>query len=289
MKTNRHITLIATALLLTGLPTSCVKDKLFDTTHPDHGTISVTPDWSARGEGIDMPATWNLNIGNYSASESGATHSPERLFDPGSYTLTVWNPAQGLSATGTTVRAESVAEGVITGNPDWFFTSVQEVAVDKDREYEFTVPMKQQIRQLTIIITPQGGPSERIGRIEAVLTGAAGSLDFAAERYGSASSVTLDFAKITDGVNRGKWAATVRLLGVVTTEQKLSGTIHFNDANPQPAAFESDLSPQLTDFNRDKTQPMTLSGNLLDMPEESGFTAVIEEWEEVKGEIVDLM
>ena len=34
---------------------SCVKDTLYDTPHPDSGKIAVTADWSARGEGIDIP------------------------------------------------------------------------------------------------------------------------------------------------------------------------------------------------------------------------------------------
>ena len=42
---------MAAAVLLS----SCVKDTLYDTPHPDHGKIAVTADWSARGEGIDIP------------------------------------------------------------------------------------------------------------------------------------------------------------------------------------------------------------------------------------------
>ena len=45
--------------------TSCVKDTLYDTPHPDYGKIAVTADWSARGEGIDIPATWTVTMGDY--------------------------------------------------------------------------------------------------------------------------------------------------------------------------------------------------------------------------------
>ena len=41
---------MAAAVLLS----SCVKDTLYDTPHPDYGKIAVTADWSARGEGIDL-------------------------------------------------------------------------------------------------------------------------------------------------------------------------------------------------------------------------------------------
>ena len=36
---------MAAAVLLS----SCVKDTLYDTPHPDYGKIAVTADWSARG------------------------------------------------------------------------------------------------------------------------------------------------------------------------------------------------------------------------------------------------
>ena len=83
---------MAAAVLLS----SCVKDTLYDTPHPDYGKIAVTADWSARGEGIDIPATWTVTMGDYTGTETSATHAPDHLFAPGSYTLAVWNPAEGI-------------------------------------------------------------------------------------------------------------------------------------------------------------------------------------------------
>ena len=74
---------MAAAVLLS----SCVKDTLYDTPHPDYGKIAVTADWSARGEGIDIPATWTVNMGDYTGTETSATHTPDHLFAPGNYTL----------------------------------------------------------------------------------------------------------------------------------------------------------------------------------------------------------
>ena len=63
---------MAAAVLLS----SCVKDTLYDTPHPDYGKIAVTADWSARGEGIDIPATWTVTMGDYTGTETSATHAP---------------------------------------------------------------------------------------------------------------------------------------------------------------------------------------------------------------------
>ena len=63
----RHIYIIGmAALTLTG----CVKDELFDTPHPGKGRITVTADWSARGEGIATPQSWNLSMGDYHGTET---------------------------------------------------------------------------------------------------------------------------------------------------------------------------------------------------------------------------
>ena len=91
---------MAAAVLLS----SCVKDTLYDTPHPDYGKIAVTADWSARGEGIDIPATWTVTMGDYTGTETSATHAPDHLFAPGSYTLAVWNPAEGIGKKGNGSR-----------------------------------------------------------------------------------------------------------------------------------------------------------------------------------------
>lgn len=55
MKARQYINMMGMAAAV--LLSSCVKDTLYDTPHPDYGKIAVTADWSARGEGIDIPAT----------------------------------------------------------------------------------------------------------------------------------------------------------------------------------------------------------------------------------------
>ena len=256
MKTTRYISIMAAAagLLLTA---SCVKNTLYNTPHPDHGKITVTADWSARGEGIDIPATWTVSMGDYTGTETSATHAPDHLFAPGSYTLAVWNPAEGILAVwnpaeGITVSGTTATVAAATGNragtdafvdnaPGWFFTHTEQVSIEKDKDYPLTAAMKQQVRELTLVIEPTGDAAGRITEIAASLTGAAGTLDFATDTYGAASSVVLPFTKITEGADAGKWTATVRLLGVTGTEQLLTGEIRYADGNPLPTTLESDL------------------------------------------------
>lgn len=284
--TTRYTTTMLTLALLLTLG-GCVKDELHDTPHPDTGSIAVTADWTGRGEGVDIPAEWTVTMGGYTGTETGATHSPDYLFNPGSYTLAVYNPADGITVSGTTATVAAADGSFITGIPGWFFTSVQEVAIAADTDYSLTAAMHQQVRELTLVIEPTGDAAERIGSITGTLSGAAGTLDFATGTHGTPSEVKLHFTKITSGDDAGKWTATVRLLGIAGDAQRLTATLTYTDGNPQPTSLISDLTAALDGFNDGKTAPLTLGGTLAETPGEAGFTGEITDWEKVDGGGVD--
>lgn len=284
--TTRYTTTMLTLALLLTLG-GCVKDELHDTPHPDTGSIAVTADWTGRGEGVDIPAEWTVTMGGYTGTETGATHSPDYLFNPGSYTLAVYNPADGITVSGTTATVAAADGSFITGIPGWFFTSVQEVAIAADTDYSLTAAMHQQVRELTLMIEPAGDAADRIESIGGTLSGAAGTLDFATGTHGTPSEVKLHFTKITSGDDAGKWTATVRLLGIAGDAQRLTATLTYTDGNPQPTSLISDLTAALDGFNDGKTAPLTLGGTLAETPGEAGFTGEITDWETVDGGGVD--
>ena len=284
--TTRYTTTILSLALLLTLG-GCVKDELHDTPHPNTGKVTVTADWSDRGEGVDIPAEWTVTMGGYTGTETGATHSPDYLFNPGSYTLAVYNPADGITVSGMTAAVAAADGGCIVNTPGWLFTSVQEVEIEADTDYSLTAVMHQQVRQLTLVIEPTGDAAERIESIEGTLSGAAGTLDFATGTHGTPSEVKLHFTKITEGDDVGKWMATVRLLGIAGNSQRLTATLTYTDGNPQPTSLNSDLTAALDGFNDDKTTPLTLGGTLAETPDEAGFTGEITGWETVDSGGVD--
>lgn len=287
MRKTIYIIRYCVAAALTLAATSCVKDELHDTPHPDYGKITVTADWSDRGGGVDIPAEWTVTMGDYTGTETGETHSPDYLFKPGGYTLAAYNIPEGITISGTTAAVNAADGGCIVNTPGWLFTSVQEVAIEADTDYSLTAVMRQQVRQLTLVIEPTGDAAERIESIEGTLSGAAGTLDFATGTYGTPSEVELHFTKITDGDDAGKWMATVRLLGIAGNLQRLTATLTYTDGNPQPTALESDLTTALDGFNDGKTAPLTLGGTIAETPGEAGFTGEITDWETVDGGGVD--
>ena len=271
------------------LLSSCVKDELYDTPHPDTGKITVTADWTDRGDGVDIPAEWTVTMGNYTGTESGETHAPDYLFEPGNYTLVAYNTPENIIVSGTTatVAPETGNGTYISHAPGWLFTSVQEVSVEADTDYELTAAMHQQVRQLTLVIEPTGDAADRIESIEGSLSGAAGTLDFATGATGAASDVTLHFTKLTEGSDAGKWSATIRLLGITGDTQRLTATLTYADGNPADTGLESDLTAVLADFNADKTVPLTLGGTIAETPTEAGVEAGIMDWEKIDGGGVD--
>lgn len=285
MKTNSiyKTSFLAAALLLAA--TSCVKDELHDTPHPDYGKITVTADWTDRGDGVDIPAEWTVAMGDYAGTETGETHAPDYLFAPGNYTLAAYNTPEDITISGTTATvAPETGNGTYISNaPGWLFTSVQEVTVVADTDYELTAAMHQQVRQLTLVIEPTGDAADRVESIEGSLSGAAGTLDFATGTYGAASDVALHFTRITEGSDAGKWTVTVRLLGIAGDTQRLTATLTYSDGNPADTGLESDLTEALADFNADKTVPLTLGGTIAETPTEAGVEAGITDWEKIDG------
>ena len=277
--------LLAAALLLAA--TSCVKDELHDTPHPDTGKVTVTADWSDRGEGVNIPAEWTVTMGDYTGTETGTTHAPDYLFAPGSYTLAAYNTPEGITISGTTAAVAAADGGCIVNTPGWLFTSVQGVEIEADTDYSLTAVMQQQVRELTLMIEPAGDAADRIESIEGTLSGAAGTLDFATGTHGTPSEVKLHFTKITDGNDADKWTATVRLLGIAGDAQRLTATLTYTDGNPQPTSLNSDLTAALDGFNDGKTSPLTLGGTIAETPGEAGFTGEISGWEKVDGGEVD--
>ena len=286
MTTTGYTTTILTFSLLLTLG-GCVKDELHDTAHPDTGKVTVTADWADRGDGVDIPAEWTVTMGGYTGTETGATHSSDHLFSPGNYTLAVYNPADGITVSGTTAAVAAADGGFIVNTPGWLFTFVQEVAIEADTDYLLTAVMQQQVRELTLMIEPAGDAADRIESIEGTLSGAAGTLDFATGTHGTPSEVELHFTKINDGDNAGKWTATVQLLGIAGDAQRLTATLTYTDGNPQPTSLNSDLTSALDGFNDGKTSPLTLGGTIAETPGEAGFTGEITGWETVDGGNVD--
>ena len=261
MKPTRYIPILAAAAAAL-LTASCVKDTLYNTPHPDHGKITVTADWSARGEGIDIPATWTIAMGDYTGTETTATHAPDHLFAPGSYTLVAWNPAEGITVSGTTATVAPASGSQTTGSfidnaPGWFFTHAEQVSIEKDTDYPLTAAMQQRVRELQLELEVTQGRPELIQSVTATLSGIAGAFDMA-RRQTSGEPASTVFSFTRDG---SRLTADARLLGTMGAVQTMVLDIVFVDGG-RTQRTEVDLTEAMKDFNDDRTTAYRVTGTL---------------------------
>ena len=282
MKPTRYIPILAAAATAL-LTASCVKDTLYNTPHPNHGKITVTADWSARGEGIDIPATWTLSMGDYTGTETAATHAPDHLFAPGSYTLVAWNPAEGITVSGTTATVAPASGSQTTGTfidnaPGWFFTHAEQVTIEKDTDYPLTAAMKQRVRELQLELEVTQGRPELIQSVTATLSGIAGAFDMArGQTTGEPASTVFSFTR--DG---SRLTADARLLGTMGAVQTMVLDIVFVDGG-RTQRTEVDLTEAMKDFNDDMTTAYRITGTLETPVGMEECNAEITGWESVEG------
>lgn len=288
MKNSIKHSLIATTALLF-LAGCDPKDPIYDTPHPEKGAVTLTTDWSGIGEGLTAPESYTVKAADYSGTLSGTVNKLDYLFDPSEIRVSVYNPAEHISINGTTATVATATGNVdgvgpfIQNTPGWLFASTAEMMIEKDKEHFLTAVMQQQVRQLTIMIEPTGGTTDRVVRIEGWLTGVAASLNFADGTHATPSNVELQFTRIADGANAGKWTATVRLLGTAGEQQKLNAIIYFEGGTPASVNLDSDLTTELATFNADKRNPLILGGKVVETPTGAEFTATITDWKPVNG------
>ena len=209
---------------------------------------------------------------------------------------------------GKVFKASAVSAGASAGSslrfvqpqPEWLFTSTLSATLTAPAtDQSFTARMRQQVRQLTLLIEPSGGTAARIARIEAYLEGVASMLNVDTDVHSAPACVALNFSRQTngnttdsptDGPADSKWSATVRLLGTAGPQQRLYARIYFEDDQPAAITLQgadgnpgSDLTSALSSFNADKKTPLTLTGAIVETPSGTGFTATIRDWTPVKG------
>lgn len=290
MRTNTLIKILSvfSAISLAGCD---VKDPIYNTPHPGHGKITLTTDWTNRTAGIDIPASYTVVTGDYATVVSGASNTLDRLFEPGTYRAHIYNTPEHITVSGTVVTV-SGASGNVDGvgqfvqeMPGWLFTGAVDATIEADTDYALAAVMQQQVRQLTLFIEPTGGTTDRIESIEGYLSGVASTLDMDNGTHAAPLNAALVFTKVTDGTNAGKWAATVRLLGVTGNRQTLHVTIFFEGNAPKPVSLTDgdgnegcNLTAVLAAFNANKATPLTLGGKVVETPTGAGFTATIIDW-----------
>ncbi|MCD8045030.1 MAG: hypothetical protein LUH10_18525 [Tannerellaceae bacterium] len=268
----------------------CISDPIYNTDHPDKAKVKISTDWNDRGTDVDKPSGYIISAATVKEEVTADTYTLTTLLDPGNHLFYLYNSVTQIPVTDgiakvNTITGPQKSDGLfIEPLPGWLFTGIVETALEADSEKILSAVMHQQVRQLTLLLDAEGGMAANITSIEGYLTGVAGEFYIESNMHSESSNVTLDFSRIAGGTDAGKWSATVRLLGIIPgQEQKLIGTIRVGSNSSIDMVLESDLSPDLVDFNSNKKIPLKLGGEIIEVPTGAGFTATIKEWQKVNG------
>ena len=267
---------VAAALLLAA--TSCVKDELHNTPHPDRGAVTVSL------TGLAADGEYVLDIDGQTADITGSSFTFPDLLTPGTYSLVVYNRAEGFTFDGRmaqvhTEDGKTRADGVsIIPLPGYLKTASREITVTADDTLHLTPAPQQRVRDLHIEFTVTQGRPELIQTVTGTLSGIAGAFDMEAEQTtGEPASTAVAFTRDGD-----KLTADARLLGTMGAAQTLVLDIAFVDGG-RTQQTEVDLTEALADFNSDMTTAYRVTGTLetpVGMEEGKGE---ITGWETVEG------
>ena len=212
---------MAAAVLLS----SCVKDTLYDTPHPDKGavTISLT--------GLSADDNYVLDMDGKVADITGSPFTNPDLLNPGTHSMVIYNRAEGFTFDGRMARVnapdgKSRADGAsVIPLPGYLKTVSQEITVTADDTLRVNPVPQQRVRDLQLELEVTQGRPELIQSVTATLSGIAGIFDM----EGAVQTLVLDIV-FTDGertqhteVNLTE--ALANFNGDMTTAYRVTGTL----------------------------------------------------------------
>ena len=264
------------------LLSSCVKDELYNTPHPDKGAVTISlTGWTADDDYV-------LDMDGKTADITCSPFVYPDLLLPGAHSLVLYNRAEGFTFDGrmayVNTRDDKIrADGAtIIPLPGYLKTISQEIAVVADDTLRITPSPQQRVRDLHIEFTVTQGRPELIQDVTGTLGGIAGAFDMETEQTtGEPASAIVTFTRDSD-----KLTADARLLGTMGAVQTLVLDIAFVDGG-RILRTEVDLTEALADFNGDMTAAYRVTGTLETPVGMEEATVEITGWESVDGGDVD--
>ena len=276
MKARQYINMMGMAAAV--LLSSCVKDTLYDTPHPDKGavTISLT--------GLSADDNYVLDMDGKVADITGSPFTNPDLLNPGTHSMVIYNRAEGFTFDGRMARVNApdgksrADAAALIPLPGYLKSVSREITVTADDTLRVSLVPQQRVRDLHIEFTVTQGRPELIQSVTATLGGIAGAFDMEAEQtVGEPASTVFAFTR-----EDSKLTADLRLLGTMGDVQALVLDIVFTDGG-RTQRTEVDLTEALADFNGDMTTAYRVTGTLetpVGMEEGKGE---ITGWETVEG------
>lgn len=280
--TRRYMTMAGMAVAV--LLASCVKDDLYNTPHPDKGAVVITTDWTEALAESTVPSTYLLRMDDGKAvpTSEKTTVYPE-LLTPVVHTLLIYNEPEGITITSNVATVQQ-KDGMLIPLPGYLFSAEVDLNVVQDDTLCVTVPMQRRLCPIILNLDLNGENADEIAKIEATLSGIAGSVDLRTGTPGNESlTVRLD-GRPAEAKARATDAETIemkcRVTGTAQGERQIL-TVKVTMMDGYVSTITSDLTEHLKNLNTDR-KPIRLECSI-EAPQDGHFSGTIEGWEEVDG------
>ena len=149
---------MAAAVLLS----SCVKDTLYDTPHPDKGAVTVSL------TGVSADEDFAVDIDGKVADITGSPFTYPDLLAPGTYRMVVYNRAEGFTFDGRMARVNAHTDGTsVISLPGYLKSVSQEITVTADDTLRLSPVPMQRVRDLQLELEVTQGRPELIQSVTA--------------------------------------------------------------------------------------------------------------------------
>ena len=280
--TRRYMTMAGMAVAV--LLASCVKDDLYNTPHPDKGAVVITTDWTEALAESTVPDTYLLRMDDGEAVQaSGETTVCPDLLTPGTHTLLIYNEPEGITIADDAATVQQ-KDGMLIPLPDDLFSAEANLNVVQDDTLRVTVPMERRLCPIILNLGLEGDNTDKIAKIEATLSGMAGSVDLRTGTPGGESLTARLDVRQAEAKARSTDAMALemicRVTGTAQGERQIL-TVKVTMEDGYVSTITSDLTEHLKDLNADM-EPVRLEGSI-EAPQDGHFSGTIEGWEEVDG------
>lgn len=280
--TRRYMTMAGMAVAV--LLASCVKDDLYNTPHPDKGAVVITTDWTEALAESTVPDTYLLRMDDGKAVQaSGETTVCPDLLTPGTHTLLIYNEPEGITIADDAATVQQ-KDGMLIPQPGYLFSAEKKLDVVQDDTLRVTIPMQRRLCPIILNLDLNGENADEIAKIEATLSGMAGSVDLRTGTPGGESLTARLDVREAEAKARSTDAMALemkcRVTGTAQGERQIL-TVKVTMEDGYVSTVTSDLTEHLKDLNADM-EPVRLEGSI-EAPQDGHFSGTIENWQPGNG------
>jgi len=255
--------LLATSTVVFG----CKKAEENGEDTKESAMITFTAKYGESTEGITKPEGVVLTIDNNKIDLVDGKFSADILKESDTHLIGVYSDLDGVSMDNGVLAIGS--EGAKLASCDWIFAYAANKKIGTTSS-SLSVTLKQQTKQINVIVRSLGGKANIISEATAELTAVAAQRDLVNNTYKASASAS---ATLPAGNRPGSFYGLVRVLGFMPDADNALN-LNFTYSDGTSSTTTVDLSGYVDQFNEDKTVIDVVSVSILDLGGEGETSSV---------------